>query len=482
MEGGRGEASERRPIRDVAGQGVGATGTGLGGMAEEIEGVVPTAEEAPAFAAFKAELATELATEPWASFPELTGDIRLLRYLRSREANVAEAAKAFRAHLEWRKANGVDAIRQRVVDEKMTLDWSLYPRGAEVEACCPMVLHAGFSKQGHLVQLDNMGLVTPSAVTGKQGMGLEAFSVAVIYMLEARNKLQDDLSRETGKMVRTVQIRDMMQVTTSMVTSNKKVATSIMSMAGDNYPESIDKMVFINAGSAFKLVMASFKAVAPARTVARFLTFKEDAEAELLNTVNMESVHIFCKQAGEAATKCKGEPSLADGGGTVTVKSKVDALLPAQQGQTVRWSWSLKKDDIMFHADVLIDDGAGWRGVPTGAPAPLTQAGVMVEGSFEAPTACVVRLRWDNSHAWTGKKEVTYSAIVEGEPPSLEPEPEPQPAAEPEPAAAPDADVESKPATESEPAAEPEEAAAVDPAPEAAVVDTVATDAMPPKG
>ena len=57
-------------------------------MEEQVEGIVPTAEEEPAFAAFKVELAAELATEPWASFPELTGDIRLLRYLRSREANV----------------------------------------------------------------------------------------------------------------------------------------------------------------------------------------------------------------------------------------------------------------------------------------------------------------------------------------------------------------------------------------------------------
>lgn len=445
-------------------------------MEEQVEGIVPTAEEEPAFAAFKVELAAELATEPWASFPELTGDIRLLRYLRSREANVAEAAKAYRAHLVWRKQHNVDSIRQRVVDEKMTLDWSLYPRGDEVQACCPMVLHAGFSKQGHLVQLDNMGLVTPAALTGKEGMGLEAFLVAVIYMLEVRNKLQDDLSRETGRMVRTVQIRDMMQVTTAMVNSNKKVATSIMSMAGDNYPESIDKMVFINAGNAFKIVMATLKAVAPARTVARFLTYKEDAEAELLKTVNMESVQLFCEQAGQAATKCKGEPSVADGGGTVTVASrgKADAFVSAQRGQTVRWTCTVHKDDIVFQTHVLLDDGAGWRDVPSGAAVSPTPAGVMVEGSYEAPAVCVVRLRWDNSYVWTGKKEVTYSAIVEGEPPALEPEPEP--AAETQPDAEPAAAAGTEPAAENEPG----ETAAAEPVAEAAAVGSAATDGGSP--
>jgi hypothetical protein len=42
-------------------------------MSSAGEPITPSAEEAPVLAALKADLATELATEPWASFLELTG-------------------------------------------------------------------------------------------------------------------------------------------------------------------------------------------------------------------------------------------------------------------------------------------------------------------------------------------------------------------------------------------------------------------------
>lgn len=447
----------------------------------EFEGVVPIGAEVPAFAAFKAELAAELAAEPWCGFPELTGDIRLLRYLRSREADVAEAALAFRAHLAWRKANDVDAIRQKIVAEGIGLDWSRYPRGAEVEQCCPQVLNAGFSRDGHLVQLDNMGLVTPQAVTGKQGMGLEAFSVAIIYMLEVRNKLQDDLSREKGQMIRTVQIRDMMQVTAGMVTANKKVATAIMSMAGDNYPESIDKMIFINAGSAFKVLMSTFKAIAPPRTVARFVTLKENTEPELLNYVTMDSVQQFCNQGNLAAVKCRGEPNVSSGGGVLTIPARAhsDAFVSMAAGQTCRWSWSVAKDDMNFTVHLLADDKVGWRKIDSGAAmGELVPCGVAVDGAVEAGgLAAVVRLRWDNSHGWTSKKVVTYSAVVEAVPPVAQVKPvalaaasasvDEQPDMPPDSLVAADAPV-AEPEPVAEPAPEPAAVAAAEPAPAAA--------------
>ena len=107
-------------------------------MAEE--SIVPLpAEEAP-LREMKAALAEELATEPWASFPELVGDIRLLRFLRG-HGTAAAATSAFKAHLAWRQEFGVDAIREAVVDKKMELDWAHYPRGLEIYRFFPMQIN-----------------------------------------------------------------------------------------------------------------------------------------------------------------------------------------------------------------------------------------------------------------------------------------------------------------------------------------------------
>ena len=106
------------------------------------ESIVPLpAEEAP-LQQMKAALQEELATEPWCNFPELVGDIRLLRFLRG-HGTAAAATSAFKAHLAWRKEFGVDAIRDAVVDKKMELNWDHYPRGSEIFRFFPMQINGG---------------------------------------------------------------------------------------------------------------------------------------------------------------------------------------------------------------------------------------------------------------------------------------------------------------------------------------------------
>jgi hypothetical protein len=408
------------------------------------ESSAPLPEEEAGMAALKAELAAELAAEPWAGFPELTGDVRLLRFLRSREGDAAEAAKAFRAHLAWRKENGVDAIRQRVVDEQLGLDWARYPRGAEVNRHFRMIIHGGFTLGGHLVQLDNMGLVNPEGIAGTQegALGLEAFTTAFIYMLEARNKLQDDLSRESGRMIRTYQVRDLEQTGMALASSaNMTLAKKVVALSQDNYPESMAQIVFINAGKVFSVVMAAMKGVLAARTLARFVVLKEDCEAELLKDMDISSVQQLYMLAGDARTKVAGHPNVSGGGGELSVPARwhADAAVAVQPGQTARWSWTVAQYDVGFHADILSDGGDGgasgwqWQAVPigateTGAPqaaGDLITDGVTVTGSYTAAEAVVLRLRWDNAHAWTTTKAVTYSLSLSlaGEVPT-EPEPE----------------------------------------------------------
>ena len=45
-------------------------------------------------------------------FPEVVGDHRLLRFLRSKQYNVDEACRGITAMLEWRRSAEVDEVRQ----------------------------------------------------------------------------------------------------------------------------------------------------------------------------------------------------------------------------------------------------------------------------------------------------------------------------------------------------------------------------------
>lgn len=410
-------------------------------MSEGCDSIVPLpAEEAP-LQAMKEALAEELATEPWCSFPELVGDIRLLRFLRG-HGEATAAATAYKAHLAWRKDFGVDAIRQAVVDKQMGLNWAHYPRGEEVSRFFPMQIDGGVSRDGHIVQLDNTGLIQPEGILGEGGVGIDVFNHAFIHMLEVRNKLQDDRSRAEGRMIQVIQVRDMEQVGMGMLSSgNMAMAKQVVKLSQDNYPESMSKIIFVNTGSVFQAIMATMRTVLAARTMEKIVTINADPETQLLEHVGIETLQRLCQMSGRGRQRVAGHPSVEGGGGELPVPARwhADACAAVQPGQTARWSWSVAKHDVGFHADVISDSAtSGWQAVPIGlsgsgeavAAGALTGEGVTVGGSYAATEPVVLRLRWDNSHAWTTSKSVNYTLAIEGVDAAgsgaAQPEPEPE--------------------------------------------------------
>jgi len=52
---------------------------------------------------------------PVPAFPELTGDLRLLRFLEGYGMDVGAASEAYVGMLTWRARNGMDTVRDRLV-------------------------------------------------------------------------------------------------------------------------------------------------------------------------------------------------------------------------------------------------------------------------------------------------------------------------------------------------------------------------------
>lgn len=276
------------------------------------------------------------------------------------------------------------------------------------------------------MQLDNMGMIQPEGILGEGGIGMDAFNHAFIHMLEVRSKLQDDRSRAEGRMVRVVQVRDMEQVGMAMLSrGNMAMAKQIVKLSQENYPESMAKIIFVNAGSVMQAIMAAMRGVLAARTMERIVSLNTDPETQLLEHVDISTMQRLCRMSGEGRERVAGHPSVVGGGGELTVPARwhADACVALHAGQTARWSWSVVKYDVGFHTDVLSDNAAaGWQAVPIGvsesgeavAAGQLTGEGVRVSGSYAATEAAVLRLRWDNAHAWTTSKTIKYSLAMDG--------------------------------------------------------------------
>lgn len=404
--------------------------------AEPQELCTASAEEAPQLAALKKELAAELATkEPWGAFAELTGDIRLLRFVRGYEGDIPGAAAAYRKHLEWRADNGVDAIRQECVDKGLKLRWEDLPQGTQIQPHMPAILDAGRSRTGrHHVHIENPGLINPEKIlgTGADCIGVETFTRNWIYMLEIRNKLQDDLSRASGHMIRTVQVRDMEQVGMQMLSrQNMGLVRMLLDLTQNNYPECMEKIVFINAGGVFSSAMGMLKPFLSKRTLQRFLVISDRSYyPELLPLLTIRpSLQSVCRLAHVARTQVAGgttaEAEAADRAGSVTVPARDHADIHAVifAGQTARWEWSVEAHDVGCTVRFLSD--GGWSSQLMQVPPPTSTASLWaaagsgahapISGEHEASEDGVLVLSWDNTHSLMRSKTVKYSVAVSGD-------------------------------------------------------------------
>eukprot|EP00406_Dinophysis_acuminata_P011578 CAMPEP_0179224774 /NCGR_PEP_ID=MMETSP0797-20121207/7963_1 /TAXON_ID=47934 /ORGANISM="Dinophysis acuminata, Strain DAEP01" /LENGTH=532 /DNA_ID=CAMNT_0020931765 /DNA_START=79 /DNA_END=1673 /DNA_ORIENTATION=+ len=74
-----------------------------------------TRAEEVLIAQLREDLAQELESLP--QWPDLVGELRLLRTLRAFRHDVSEAARGFRAHLKVRREFGIDAIREKILQD-----------------------------------------------------------------------------------------------------------------------------------------------------------------------------------------------------------------------------------------------------------------------------------------------------------------------------------------------------------------------------
>jgi hypothetical protein len=158
---------------------------------------------------------------PHRDFPEVVGDIALLRYLRGRDHDVVDAARVFRAHLDLRKQHGLDEMRTRIA--KLGDRWDKYTAhdftdGAAILKRMPWVYNAGLSPHGHVITYIPVGVQDSRTLWSE--VGLERYMRFSMEEWIARDIQLDRLSREKGRLIKLILIIDLtgLSLTSSQVT------------------------------------------------------------------------------------------------------------------------------------------------------------------------------------------------------------------------------------------------------------------------
>ena len=219
-------------------------------------GLGPTKNAGALLVSFRALIAPELSSLP--PHRDLVGDGRLLRFLEGYGGDIDEAADAFRKMVAWRNSNNLDKIRAEVmgkplVPASLPHSENVIKIGREcggVEPC----LYTCLALNGDLVHLELMGFGDPSVMIERTPEIdlLENF----IGFFELRQMLFDDLSHSQGRIVRTVQIRDMSRFTLGILKHHSAVLTfqNIIKSALANYPESLGRAVCVNSPTGLPTV------------------------------------------------------------------------------------------------------------------------------------------------------------------------------------------------------------------------------------
>ncbi|CAN6360008.1 unnamed protein product [Urochloa humidicola] len=361
------------------------------------ETVVPAASE-PAAAA-EAESAPAPAAEAkeeliW-GVPLVGGDERtdtvLLKFLRAREFKVKEAMAMLKSAVLWRKRFGID--------ELLGADLGL----PELES---VVFYRGADREGHPVCYNVYGEFQDKELYEKafgDEEKRERFLKWRIQLLERGIREQLDFS--PSGICSMVQVTDLKN-SPPMLGKHRAVTKQALSLLQDNYPEFVNKKVFINVPWWY---LAANKVMSPfltQRTKSKIVFCSPGKSAEtLFRYIAPEQVPV---QFGGLYKEDDTEFSTSDAVTELTVKpsSKETVEIPATENSTVVWELRVLGWEVSYGAEFTPDAEGGYTVIVQKTRKVPAHEEPIMKGSFKVSEPGKVVLTVNNPAS--KKKKLLY--------------------------------------------------------------------------
>eukprot|EP00514_Thraustochytrium_sp_LLF1b_P000074 CAMPEP_0184521128 /NCGR_PEP_ID=MMETSP0198_2-20121128/7543_1 /TAXON_ID=1112570 /ORGANISM="Thraustochytrium sp., Strain LLF1b" /LENGTH=400 /DNA_ID=CAMNT_0026911787 /DNA_START=727 /DNA_END=1929 /DNA_ORIENTATION=+ len=220
-------------------------------------------------------------------------DVRLARFLDAFDGDVEQAKDAFLEMLQWRSDAKVDELREKEIKDIDVVRQASFPHAELVRSIGEFGpwLNAGESFEGDLIHLEVLAKVDPSVLLEK--LSLERIMEHQIGFFEVRGKHLDDLSVERGKLVRTIQIRDVSNFGMGLLTNAKaiKFISAILKAGSRNYPESTKQAIFVDVPASFHTMWGLVSPALRKKTVNKVMFLQADFHRPLLELVPARAIH-----------------------------------------------------------------------------------------------------------------------------------------------------------------------------------------------
>ncbi|KAK6251120.1 hypothetical protein SCA6_005125 [Theobroma cacao] len=207
----------------------------------------------------------------------------LLRFLRMRDFDLSKAKEMFLKYLQWRKDYGVDAIQREFKFVELT----------EVKKCYPHGFH-GVDRSGRPVYIERIGLVDLNALL--QVTNIDRFVKYHVSEQEKTLNLRFPASSIAAKrhIASTTSILDVKGVGMSNFSKPARyLFMEIQKIDSNYYPETLNRLFIINAGSGFRMLWKVIKAFMDARTLAKIHVLGYNYLSNLIEVIDPSNLPTF---------------------------------------------------------------------------------------------------------------------------------------------------------------------------------------------